>query len=87
MLICREDAVPEWAYDTLMLGEPGTSAMGLSRRSPRRVNAPGSPVILELHDVTVSHSNHIYLIASRGACARRTVGGRRAERQRQDDAS
>jgi molybdate transport system ATP-binding protein len=63
VLICRADMVPAWATGVLTLGEPGASATGWK---PVVLNhpvadAPGSPEILQLTDVTVRHGGNTIL--------------------------
>ncbi len=64
VLICREDAIPEWTTNTLDLG-PGLSVNLVSDATstiPPNARQEGSqePVV-ELHNVTVTHAGHTIL--------------------------
>ncbi len=59
VLICREDAVPAWVTNTLVLGP---AARGFASAVPStRETASGLEPIVQLTDVTVTHTGHTIL--------------------------
>ncbi|MBM3981476.1 MAG: ATP-binding cassette domain-containing protein [Planctomycetes bacterium] len=64
LVICREDAVPAWVTDTLVLGRAGDVSPlfdSEDRRENRGLTPPARQEVVQLTDVTVAHAGHTIL--------------------------